>query len=196
MPTYPVGSSLVVRDLVPYVRRWSTQEEQELALQQIEVSKFQEGGTHLRQYVVQSAQKLPTALHSWGGQVIACSCGCCLSGFSNDLLRDRGIYAQIVAIPGDESEVTYRHLHVVEVCILCGVPPVQSWGENARLNLAAAGQMATPMHSIWIASSIKRHLQLLLSWDHPDEPLDALHELKKQVWAESRGVLPGNPQTN
>lgn len=193
VPTYPVGSSLVVRDLVPYVRRWSTQEEQELA-QQIEVSKFQEGGTHLRQYVVQSAQKLPTALHSWGGQVIACSCGCCLSGFSNDLLRDRGIYAQIVAIPGDESEVTYRHLHVVEVCILCGVPPVQSWGENARLNLAAAGQMATPMHSIWIASSIKRHLQLLLSWDHPDEPLDALHELKKQVWAESRVFYPEIPK--
>lgn len=59
-------------------------------------------------------------------------------------------------------------------------------GDDQRLNLAAVGQMAAPMHAIWIASSIKRHMQILLSWDQPDEPLDALHELKKQVWAESR----------
>ena len=194
MPTYPVGSNLVVRDLVPYVRKWSTHEELALTLKPIEVTKFQEGGTHLRQYVVQSSQKLPTALHSWGGQVLPCACGCRINGFCSGLLRDKGIYAQIVAIPCEGYDTTYRYLHAIEVCILCGVPPIQKWGDDQRLNLAAVGQMAAPMHAIWIASSIKRHMQILLSWDQPDEPLDALHELKKQVWAESRTFYPEIPK--
>lgn len=194
VPQYPAGSNIVVRDLVPYVRRWTLHEEQDLTLKPQELELFQGNGNHLRQFVVQTSQKLPTALHSWGGQALACACGCRISGFSIDLLKERGIYAQIVAIPGDGTEVVYRHLHAVEVCILCGVPPMQTWGDNARLNLAAVGQMATPMHSVWIASSIKKHMQILLTWDTPEDPTNALHELKKQIWAESRVFYPDLPK--
>jgi hypothetical protein len=62
VPPYPKGSTLVVRDLMPYTRRWSDVEEAQLALSAQEIDRFQLGGEPLRKYLVQADQKLPRCL--------------------------------------------------------------------------------------------------------------------------------------
>ena len=76
VPAYPSGSSLVVRDLMPYVRRWPEADESQLILTATERMKFLLGGQTFRQHQVKPDSKLPTALHSWGNQAQACACEC------------------------------------------------------------------------------------------------------------------------
>ena len=159
IPEYPKGSSLVVRDLMPYVHRWPGEVEDQLILQASEVSKFQLAGQTMRQHQVRPDAKLPTALHSWGNQTLPCACDCRPTGFSDELLTSKGVYAQLLQLPATESQAgAWRHLHVLEVSMLNGVPLNLRWGENQRLNLCAVGQMAAPMQSIWLAAALARHV--------------------------------------
>ena len=63
----------------------------------------------------------------------------------------------------------------------CGVPPLQNWSDNERLNLRSVGQMAAPFQSAWIGASIVKQLQMLFSHVVPLEPCDVLNELKQLV---------------
>ena len=195
IPQYPASSSLTVRDLMPYVKRWPDAVEQQLRLAPVELDKFQANGQSLRQFLVKSDQKLPTALHSWGGQVVACACGCRDQGFSDALLSSKGLYGQLLQIVMPDGVVMYRHLHAVEVAILCGVPPCLDWSDNERLNLCAIGQLAAPMHSVWIGASIVRQKQLLFTRDVPLDPNQALHELKSHVHAQSKVFFGDIPKS-
>lgn len=195
IPPQPSESALTVRDVMPYVLRWPSEVENQLQLTDVELEKFQMHGRHLRQFLVQPGQKLPTALHSWGGQVLGCACGCRDSGFSDGLLEARGLYAQILQFTQSDGTVVYRHLHAIEVAMLCGVPPKINWSDNERLNLCAIGQMAAPMQSVWIAASIVRHLQRVFTVDTLLEPMYALNELKHQVYAESKLFFADVPKT-
>lgn len=187
LQSYPSGSTLVVRDLMPFVYRWPQSVEDQLTLHAQELEKFQMSGDPLRKYVVQGDAKLPTALHSWGGQVQGCACGCREAGFSDCTLQLKGIYAQLLQIPPTNDEpVKYRHLHAVEVAMLNGVPPKQNWGSDERLNLCAVGQLASPLHSVWIAASIVRHVQLTVSREDPIDPCLALSQLKQIVHSQSK----------
>ena len=131
IPEFPKGSTLVVRDLMPYTRRWPDDEESQLTLTAQELERFQLGGEPLRKYLVQANQKLPTALHSWGGQTQGCACECRGQGFADFTLQSRGLFAQLLQIPGLGNQIKYRHMHAIEVAIHNGVPPVQAWSTDA-----------------------------------------------------------------
>ena len=131
IPEFPKGSTLVVRDLMPYTRRWPDDEESQLTLTAQELERFQLGGEPLRKYLVQADQKLPTALHSWGGQTQGCACECRGQGFADFTLQSRGLFAQLLQIPGLGNQIKYRHMHAIEVAIHNGVPPVQAWSTDA-----------------------------------------------------------------
>jgi len=194
IPAFPKGSTLVVRDLMPYTRRWSDEEESQLTLTAQELDRFQLGGEPLRKYLVQADQKLPTALHSWGGQTQSCACECRPQGFADYTLQSRGLFAQLLQIPGLGNQIKYRHLHAIEVAIHNGVPPMQTWSSDARLNLCAVGQLASPFHATWIASALKAHVQKLFTHEEPVDPLQSLGSLKQLVMQQSREFFPTIPR--
>eukprot|EP00438_Fugacium_kawagutii_P003598 Skav221606 [mRNA] locus=scaffold1698:858670:863079:+ [translate_table: standard] len=184
-------STMVVHDVMPFIPRWPAAEEDQLLLSEHEEERFRLAGKPLRHYQVKSDTKLPTALHSWGGQTRGCACECRLSGFSEELLRSRGIYAQLVALPpSDDGRVRYRHLHVKEVSILSGVPVNLPWSDNQRLNLCAIGQMAAPMHSLWVGACIRRHLDHLFGHVDLFDPEQALSEFKAMLWNQAKEMFP------
>ena len=195
IPPQPSGSTLTVRDLMPFVLRWPAEVEHQLMLTDLELEKFQSNGRAMRQYVVQQDQKLPTALHSWGGQIVPCACGCRDSGFSDALLDSKGLYAQLVSFTASDGSVVYRHLHAVEVAILCGVPPCLNWSDNERLNLCAIGQMAAPMQSVWVGASIVRHMQKTFTTDNLLDPMQALNDLKQLVFAQGKTFFTAVPKS-
>ena len=194
IPTYPKGSTLVVRDLMPYVHRWPPEVEEQLILTPAELSKFQLAGQTMRQHQVKPDAKLPTALHSWGNQTVPCACDCRTTGFSDELLASKGVYAQLLQLPANSAEAgAWRHLHALEVSMLNGVPLNLRWGDHHRLNLCAVGQMASPMQSIWIAAALARHVQTLFTTITPADPLSLLQALKNDIMQQCRDLFPNLP---
>lgn len=158
MTAPPINAGILVRDLMPYVQAWPLEEVEQLALTDHEFDAFTANGVPIRKYCVKMDQKLPTALHSWGGQVVPCACECRQTGFSQSMIESKGIFAQIVPIPAAQQTPggpKFRHLHAKEVALLCGMPPKQSWSSDQRLNLCGVGQLASPLQAVWIASQIK-----------------------------------------
>lgn len=194
VPPYPKGSTLVVRDLMPYTRRWSDVEEAQLTLTAQEIARFQLGGEPLRRYLVQADQKLATALHSWGGQTQGCACDCRSQGFADLTLQTRGLFAQLVQIPGLGNQVKYRHLHAIEVAIHNGVPPMQAWSADSRLNLCAIGQLASPFHAVWVAAALMAHVHGLFTNEALPDPNQCLGTLKQLVMQQSKEFFPTIPR--
>ena len=174
----PTGNRLVVRDLMPYLKDWPEDEEAQLRLSAHETAMFEKYGP-IRKHLLKWDSKLPTSLHSWGNQLQACECGCRQAGFSSEMLDRRGIFSQIVPTKKIEDErIVYRHLHCKEVALLNGMPPEQQWSQNQRLNLC--GQLASPLQSVWIATSVMQHLQSLLGESCIDQ-LATFHALKREL---------------
>ena len=84
-------------------------------------------GSHMRKYVLQLDQKMPTCLHSWGSPADPCPCTCRAEPFSEALIKSRGIYAVVVPIPSTTGEPQYRHLHPAELAVLNGLVPPDVW---------------------------------------------------------------------
>ena len=185
-------SNLVVRDLMPYVRNLEELDLTQLELTADEIQTFMElAHGHMRKYCVRMDNKLPTALHSWGQQTRSCSCGCRIGGFSRGLLLERGLFAQILPIGfSTDNKPRWRHLHATEVALLSGMPPLQNWGEDARLNLCAVGQLASPMHSVWIGAQIHRQLQAQLNMPCTIDPKICLVELKQEIMEQAKILYP------
>ena len=107
--------------------------------------------------------KCPTALHSWGSQVLPCPCGCRPVGFSDEVLASRGVCGvfltldQMVCLDGHEYK-QLRHLHPSELAVLTGTPIPPQWPQSLKLTLCRLGQQAAPFQSVWIAGQLHRHL--------------------------------------
>eukprot|EP00435_Cladocopium_sp_Y103_P046929 s615_g13.t1 len=195
IPPFPKGSPLVVRDLIPYVKRWPHDDEVQLLLSPEEIAAFQITGQPLRSHNVKPDAKLPTALHSWGGQTRACECECRSSGFSEGLLKERGLFAQLFQLPPEQGQPGHwRHLHVLEVSLLNGVPLDLPWSSNQRLNLCAIGQMAAPMQSLWLAASFVRQVQSVFSLQPLVDPLTLLNNLKHDMLCQAKQLYPSLPK--
>eukprot|EP00435_Cladocopium_sp_Y103_P060183 s1324_g22.t1 len=190
LPPMPTGSGLVVRDLMPFVKSWSHEDMQQLCLTAQEMMVYQQDGSNMAKYVVQMGSKLPTCLHSWGNQITPCECGCREDGLSPQRLLSRGIYSQIVAVSSDLGLSPFRHLHVMEVSLLNGVLPLQDWGSNMRLCLCAVGQLASPLQSAWIGTCFRRHIGKILGHEQLVNPLDVLHAMKTELFAQSKMLFP------
>ena len=189
LPPMPGGSSLTVRSLLPFVREWPFHELQQLVLTDEEKRLFTLRGESLRKYAVQPDQKLPTALHSWGGQGVPCACECRPSGLSESLLLSKGVYAQLFQVKFC-GELTWLHLHPCELAILTGVPPQQPWMVDQRLNLCALGQQASPLQAAWVGSQVLRQLQQLILGASSCIPADCLHSLKALVMSQTKVLYP------
>ncbi len=183
-------SNICVRDLMPFVKEWGTADMDALCVKDAELKTFQKHCTSMRQFSVNLDSKLPTALHSWGQQAVPCACGCRDQGFSEQLLRDRGLYAQLLPMPRNGEEVQWRHLHAKEVALLNGVPPEQDWSSNPRLNLCAVGQIASPLQAVWVGSHVLAKLQRQFGLSPKVDPTKCLHDLKSLIFQQALDLFP------
>ncbi len=188
-------SSLVVRDIMPYVREIPEDECDQLELKEDERQTFMDlAHGHMRKFCVRMDAKLPTALHSWGQQTQGCACGCRSGGFSLGLLQERGLFAQVLPLGFSEDNMPrWRHLQAMEVALLNGMPPSQSWGDDARLNLCAVGQLASPLQSVWVGAQIHKQLVEQLKGQTTIDPVVCLAELKKELLQQAKAMYPAIP---
>ena len=156
----------------------------ELLLTDHEKTMFTLDGSSLRRYLMQADGKLPTSLRSAGSQADACPCGC-RQAFSEHLIKQRGVYAQIVQVQVGDA-VGFRHLHPCELAILNAMPPPPAWmfGDipNLRLCLGAIGQLASPLQSAWVGACVM-----------PVDPAEVLHNFKSTLFSCARDLFPNVP---
>ena len=86
-----------------------------------------------------------------------------------------------------------RHLHPCEVILLCGAFPGRPIQGDMRLALAAAGQMASPMHSVWIFGHIQRHLQVFFDHAPVVDACELLAEWQREVLLARDKLWPAIP---
>ena len=189
---WPKNPSLNIRDVMPFIKPWPQDVLAELQLTDHEITKFTLDGSTLRKYHVQLDGKLPTSLHSCGSQADDCPCGC-RNAFSDHLIRQRGIYAQLLQIPVATGAAVYRHLHPCELALLNGMPPPEAWMRSdrpsLRLCLGAIGQLASPLQSVWVGSCIMQQLCQVL--DLPAVvPTEVFGDFKQRLLTCSRDMFP------
>ena len=165
LPCLPFPSKL--RHVLPVPFPCSDDEMVELLLSDDEMRKLIEANPAFTNMYLALNCKAPTCLHAWGSQFSSCPCGCRLP-FSKQTLKDKGVYGVFVPT-GDSFELDgveqplLRHLHPTEVGWANGVLAPPQWPEPLRLSLAGLGQMASPIHSLWVASQVVYHLGMLHS---------------------------------
>ena len=134
----------------------------QLRLDSYEYGKFQQYGG-IASKLVNGLAPMCTALHGWACQLIPCPCGCRKFPLSESRLAENGLFGALIHCPGcmntcDGQVQNIRHLHPWEIALLSGIVPNKCWGPNLRFSIAALGQMATPIQSLWVVSQFKRHL--------------------------------------
>ena len=165
LPVFPDRQK--VSDIMPYIKHWPDSDASQLVLSLYEHGKFLDYGGGLSPHFLDMNAQMATALHAWGNQIYPCKCGC-RNGFSEERMRKLGLHGQLIPSRDmiERMGVTFpccRHMHPSEVILLCGAFPGRPINGDMRLALAAAGQMASPMHSVWIFGYIKRHLQVFFA---------------------------------
>ena len=135
----------------------SAQELQELTLSTEERMMFEKYGKGLGGHMANFADPLPTALHSWGNQCIACACGC-RGPLSMHRLQTQGLFGVLAHVPGQPPDKNVRHLSGREMALLTGFPKESGWTDNQRLLTAGVGQLASPLQAVWIFAAVFNHL--------------------------------------
>ena len=88
----PLESPSVPRDLLPYPLVLDFRALAQLELRDEELAAFLQYQPDLSAMFLKTGSKAPTALHSWGSQVVGCECGCRDNGFSHETLSNRGLF--------------------------------------------------------------------------------------------------------
>lgn len=163
-PAIAFAPSLV--HVFPKLYQMEKSQEEELALDLYELRQFYNSKEGIQKHRVQFYSPMPTATHSWGSQVKDCKCGCRATGFSSERIEQRGLYAQLVPIPGESDMGGYkvenlRHLHPGEVALANGASPllVGNTPNAARLELAGVGQCASPIQGLWVYANVLQQIQ-------------------------------------
>ena len=183
----PLDSPSVPRDLLPRPLALDFAALAQLELRGSELEAFLQYQPDLASMFLKLGVKAPTALHSWGSQVVGCECGCRTSGFSHDTLSNRGLFGLLFPVYKDphseHPEVpAVRHPHPTEVAVLTGVPEL-IWPSNLRLCLAGLGQQASPLQSVWIAAHLIKHVDMVFTGTSTMDPMECLQELRARVCA-------------
>ena len=181
-----------VKQVMPYIRQWPTEDIDDLALSLYEHSKFQAYANGVVANVLNVDQAMPTALHAWGNQCYPCACGC-RPGFSEQRLQHKGLFGML--IPGSENiqheNQTFpkcRHIHPSEVALLSGAYPNIDWKHQCRLGLAVTGQMASPLQSCWVGAHVMDTLMQFVNGEgcKPEEVLRKLQSsillIRDEMW--------------
>ena len=143
--------------LLPQFMQLPDHEFQSLVLTHEERRGFEAYGKGIGSQVVDKNKVLQTALHSWGNQLISCSCGC-RGPFSHERLKKNGLFGALVHVAGMPPDRNLRHISPKEVALLTGFPRREGWDHDARLLLAGMGQVASPLQAAWIFALIRNHL--------------------------------------
>lgn len=162
----------------------------QMTLKDHEIRGMSQGQVLVEQAVVNLLEPLPTALHSWSNQFHACPCECRGGSLSTDRIIQKGFYGVLVSYADETDRICYRHLSPQEVGLMNGLPLVLGEHPNSRLEMAAVGQMASPVQSAWIFSAIRRHLGDLGICHLPRvqirDPLEAicreLFRIRQELW--------------
>ena len=166
----------------------------QLELTGAELEQFLTYEPNLSKMLLRLDVKAPTALHSWGSQVVGCECQCRSSGFSSQTLTSRGLFGVLLPVHDPSSESTHmrvRHPHPLEVGLLNGVP-AHYWPGNLRLILAGLGQMCSPLHTVWIGSQLQQHFDLVFEGSSQVDPQHQLDCLRAFV-LEHRNMMDFEP---
>ena len=149
-----------VRQLIPLVQPWDSKDEDDLSLNEIEKKAFGVENDSFCRYLLNFESVAPCALHSWGSQVVGCSCGCGKFGLSEHRLKEKGLFGCLLqSCPTEMKPMVLRHAHPNEVMMMCGFDPMIDFGPSPRLTLSAAGQMASPLQAAWVFSALEERLQ-------------------------------------
>ena len=157
MPFPRLSAEPTVASLLPQFLPMTEYELESLLLTNEERKGFASYGKGLGTHLVDKNQPLATALHSWGNQLIPCSCGCC-GPFSHERLSKQGLFGAIVHVAGMSPDKNLRHLSAREVALLTGFPKAKGWEDDPRLLLAGIGQLASPLQAAWIFAQVRNHL--------------------------------------
>ena len=151
-----------VQQVIPDIRLWASNDEHQLALDEIELEAFGVNDEKHFKYLLNGKGKAPCALHAWGSQTRACPCGCRKSGFSHARLASKGLHGCLTRsaqFPDGSSVI--RHLHPNEVMCLNTFDPVIDFGTDVRLTLSAVGQIACPLQALWVFGAILERLDVM-----------------------------------
>eukprot|EP00438_Fugacium_kawagutii_P027015 Skav232513 [mRNA] locus=scaffold1096:695968:701101:+ [translate_table: standard] len=129
----------------------------QLILTSDERRQFEAYSKGVQQMLVDFADALPTALHSWGNQCTPCKCGC-RGPLSEGRLQEHGLYGALMNAPFDVYQQDLRHISPKELCILVGFPKTSGFEDCSRLLLAGVGQLASPIQSSWIFAHLRNQL--------------------------------------
>lgn len=195
IPELPIFSDRQkVSDIMPYIKHWPDSDASQLVLSLYEHGKFLDYGGGLAPHFLDMNSQMATALHAWGNQIYPCKCGC-RNGFSEERMKKLGLHGQLIPSRDmiERMGATFpccRHLHPSEVILLCGAHPGRSIQGDMRLALAAAGQMASPMHSVWIFGYVMRHLQVFFAQSPVVDAEVLLREWQSEVLCARDQVWP------
>ena len=188
----------VVKDVMPHAMVLSDEDFDQLVIKSEEHDKL---SAHCNMHAMELPRtaKCPTALHSWGSQVLPCPCGCRSAGFSNATLAARGIFGVFMPLDdlvkdGEGLRRGYRHLHPSELAVLTCTPVPDAW-PPLRLALCGLGQQASPLQSVWIVGQVKCHLDRLFGAQSPYCFEQGLMHVMQIVLEQSRSLFdePSEP---
>ena len=129
----------------------------QLALTQDEHQQLVAIGVDISQNEIRKHAPMPTAMHSWANQFGPCACECRNHGLSHDRLIKKGFFGVVIPFRHNGG-VGYRHISAQELAVLCGFPIRLGTHHAARLEVAAVGQLASPLQSVWVFTAIRNHI--------------------------------------
>lgn len=156
IPRWPTSSRFcTLGSIMPLDAMWDKSAELNLASDASELTMYMDPSYVADQRLLQSGDKAPTALHSWGHVNRPCPCGC-RQALSMARLRDGGArgFGLISSRYG-----CYRHLHPEEGAMLCTVPPSYVFPLEPRAALTLLGQIAAPLQVLWMQAHALQSLQ-------------------------------------
>ena len=181
----------VIKHVLPYIIRWPSNHEDDLALLEHELDAFQVDHEDGCPYAINRSGVLPCPLHAWGSQLRACPCKCRSGPLSSQRLQQRGLFGVVVkSAPDQNGQCRYRHIHPYECGILVGQDPTIDFGEDPLLTLSAAGQIASPLQAAWIGAHIIGHFEELQRGIRQFTPIDHLQALRTLLIAKSQAIWP------
>ena len=181
----------VIKHVLPYIIRWPSNHEDDLALLDHELEAFQVDHEDGCPYAMNRSGVLPCPLHAWGSQLRPCPCKCRSGPLSQQRLQQRGLFGVVVkSAPDMSGKSRYRHIHPYECGILVGQDPTIDFGEDPLLTLSAAGQIASPLQSAWVGAHIIGHFEELQRGIRQFNPLDHLQALRTLLIAKSQALWP------
>jgi len=158
-PWKPLDNLWETQQIIREIRLWDENDEQQLSLDDQELNAFGVLSDSHAKHMLNAKGVAPCALHAWGSQLHACPCGCRKYGFSACRLESKGLHGCLVRSALRPDGTTHlRHLHPNETMGLNSMDPVLDFGENVKLSLSAAGQMACPIQALWVFGFLAERL--------------------------------------